>query len=460
WLALLAALCLLWAWRDAGRRRGALVALLLAVGIAAPVYLAMLTTPAPDGGLGRTLVTDAAELQRNVQNWLQAWRGYGDINPNHNIPNWPILDEVQAGLALAGLVAGWLVLRRRWEGLLLLALFLLALLPGLITLRTPQYIRAYGIIVPLALVIGAGARLLAGSPHARGARLRGALAAGLLLVSLGHSATVWHAWLREYRLVLYIDDRINTGMALIQAQTAPGTPIYFPYSGAAPATTIPFHPVADFHARAMQRPLVFFAFPDQPGVCFVTPRGPVVYLDLPNLVNQMARRAAAYGEVQRLGATPPDEVNVLLFTPAAALVDDWPGAARSDDALLLHTVSAPALTAAPGDTIAMDLGLRVLRPPARPLTFFVHLQGDPTPYEGGPLYAGGDAPLCAAALEPGRRPEETLVQRLTLTLPADLPPGAYHVAVGLYDPASGQRPPLVTATGDRRFYRAADITVR
>lgn len=47
-------------------------------------------------------------------------------------------------------------------------------------------------------------------------------------------------------------------------------------------------------------------------------------------------------------------------------------------------------------------------------------------------------------------PQRFLAQELLLPLPADLPPGTYQLAVGLYDPATGQRLPLeVSNPSDR-----------
>jgi hypothetical protein len=47
-----------------------------------------------------------------------------------------------------------------------------------------------------------------------------------------------------------------------------------------------------------------------------------------------------------------------------------------------------------------------------------------------------------------------------LTLPADLKPGPYRIIVGLYDPQTGQRLPLLDAAGKESGNEAAVATVQ
>ena len=43
---------------------------------------------------------------------------------------------------------------------------------------------------------------------------------------------------------------------------------------------------------------------------------------------------------------------------------------------------------------------------------------------------------------------EQILDEHTMLIPADLPPGEYSLAVGMYNPDSGARVPLVEGTGD------------
>jgi hypothetical protein len=85
------------------------------------------------------------------------------------------------------------------------------------------------------------------------------------------------------------------------------------------------------------------------------------------------------------------------------------------------------------------LALRLQWEPRAPLpadyTLFAHLIGP-----GGVRVAQVDLPLPTRSWEPGRYP----TVEVPLGVPADAAPGVYHLLVGLYDPASGQRLPLTT----------------
>lgn len=497
WLGLILLLCGLWAAFDQQRRRGAIGVICVALGMALPVWVAIQTNPLADGGLQRTTISTWDELIFNLQNWQQAWLGASDINPNNNYPGYPILDAPLASLAGWGIMSVWFVIRKKWYGLLLAALFVLSLLPSLITIRTPQYIRALGVVVPLALVTGAGAagiekaiqflirkriptsrlheqKNLPPPRHALESRLGGEVDSaistrrlrgkpplarfltGLVILALflWSAANTWHTfdrWLAEHRLVLWIDDRINFAMDFIKNNTPPNMPIYI--------AELDFHPVAEFHAYHLGRVVRYFAFSDVGDACFVTPRAAALYLDLPIVVNQLARRMADYGTVTPLYQHPNHEYNILQFTPQAAASSDWQDAAVMGGSFAVKALEPIQDAAEPGDTLTLFLGLRLKQPLTQPYTWFVHLQGSPTPYDGGEQYSAADTPLCAAAFESRRTPDETLIQKISLPIPADLAPGNYHVAIGLYDPVTGARLPIVSPDGETRFFRVVDVQV-
>jgi hypothetical protein len=538
WIALILGLCGLWAVFDSQRRKGTMGLIFMAIFMGLPVWIAIQTNPLSDGGLNRTLINSWDELIFNIQNWLQAWTNYSDLNPNNNYPAHPILDAPLAFLAGIGLISVWFVVRKKWYSVLLIAIFIVSLLPSLITLRTPQYIRALGVVVPLALVIGAGAvgtekSVLALQRFSKSAgqqkansekrsalstqQLQGAdslhregnfspplyevewglggedtikrglagedkntwdladqvklraryisplqrrfvlflvdcLLIALLLSSATHTWRTFDRWLAEYRLVLWIDDRINAAMAFIEKNTPPDMPIYI--------AELDFHPVAEFHAYHLQRDLRYFAFSDVEMPCFVMPREAAVYLDLPIVVNQLARRMADYGTVTPLYQQPENEYHILHFTPREDGLLDWQQAAFIGDSLAVQAVQPITENVKAGDTLTIYLGMRLQQPLPQHYTWFVHLQNIPTPYDGGIQHSAGDAPLCAAALETRRTPDETLIQTLHLPIPADLTAGDYHVAIGLYDPLTGTRLPINSPDGETRFFRVVDVEIK
>ncbi|HWQ14853.1 MAG TPA: glycosyltransferase family 39 protein [Roseiflexaceae bacterium] len=91
--------------------------------------------------------------------------------------------------------------------------------------------------------------------------------------------------------------------------------------------------------------------------------------------------------------------------------------------------------AAPGATVVFRLRWESRAAAPLDYTLFAHLIGP-----GGRRYAQVDLPLPTSSWQPGRYP----ATELPLAIPQDAPPGVYHMVIGLYEPATGQRLPLVT----------------
>jgi hypothetical protein len=74
-------------------------------------------------------------------------------------------------------------------------------------------------------------------------------------------------------------------------------------------------------------------------------------------------------------------------------------------------------------------------------TTFVHLVGpDGRPHGQVDQFAGG-APTTSWA------PGQVIVDEIALAVAADAPGGTYHIAVGMYDAASGGRLPVINGSG-------------
>ncbi len=94
-----------------------------------------------------------------------------------------------------------------------------------------------------------------------------------------------------------------------------------------------------------------------------------------------------------------------------------------------------------GDILHLGLDWHALAPVAEDYQVFVHLLS-----EGGQRWAQKDGPpLLGARPTSSWQPGERLTDRRGLLLPADLPPGSYHLRVGLYRLHDGNR--LLTAEG-------------
>ncbi len=99
--------------------------------------------------------------------------------------------------------------------------------------------------------------------------------------------------------------------------------------------------------------------------------------------------------------------------------------------------------ATPGDTLHLTLYWQAEGPTYLDYTVFVHLVGpDGRPHGQVDRFpAGGDAPTTSWA------PGQVIVDEIVLPVAADAPAGAYHIAVGMYDAASGGRLPLTDDSG-------------
>lgn len=97
----------------------------------------------------------------------------------------------------------------------------------------------------------------------------------------------------------------------------------------------------------------------------------------------------------------------------------------------------------PGDTLRIRLYWQAEGPTERDYTLFVHLLGpDGLPYGQVDRVPGdGTAPTSTWASR------QVITEEILLPVTANAPPGAYHVAVGFYDPIHGHRLPVTEPSG-------------
>lgn len=142
---------------------------------------------------------------------------------------------------------------------------------------------------------------------------------------------------------------------------------------------------------------------------------------------------------QDLGASPP-RYTVLQAVPKLEFLQN-PGVVRSvfGERVEMRLLEPIPSAARAGETVPVHLALRALRPPDQAYSVFVHLYGNPSPYEGGPLWAQADGPACGPYTANLWRTDEWVLTTFSLTLPEDLPPGRYQVGMGIYDSTTGIR---------------------
>jgi hypothetical protein len=105
-------------------------------------------------------------------------------------------------------------------------------------------------------------------------------------------------------------------------------------------------------------------------------------------------------------------------------------------------------TVAPGETLYLTLYWRVLAPLEEDYTVFSHLLGEHNPATGGPVWAGHDGqPDGGRYPTTAWQPGEIVLDVHPLAIPADAPPGEYHLEAGLYLLATMARLPARDAAG-------------
>ena len=129
------------------------------------------------------------------------------------------------------------------------------------------------------------------------------------------------------------------------------------------------------------------------------------------------------------------------------------------DVIHLRGFDLGTIEGAPGDTLPLTLTWQGDGPTDIDYTVFVHLVGpDGLPHGQLDVFpGGGSAPTSSWA------PGQVIVDELALPIAADAAPGTYHIAIGMYDAASGGRLPITDASGQRlpddRFILPIGITV-
>lgn len=381
-------------------------------------------------------VLDLQDIWTNFRLWGKAW--FGQIDPNN--PYFMSGPAVPAVLALP-FVIGLIVLplhARKRDSLFIAGLALFSFIPSLISDEAPHFMRAIGLSVPVAFFIGAGLWkiTLLIRRWTRGPLMLISMCPSVVLAGmagLGAYRYIRYAWVSHPQVFIMMEQHVNESANWIKTHVSPDTPVYFsPFALS--------HPVVAFR-RADLAPRPVGAFDSH--LCLVVPERPAVYVSVtlyePDFQQKLSRWAETSVLLQDPGASPP-RYTVLRTVPKPEFLQN-PGVVRAVfgeqvEVRLLEPI--PAAVSA-GETLSVPLALRALQPLDRAYSLFVHLYGDPTPYEGGPLWAQTDGPPCEPYPSLLWRTEEWVLNTFSLALPADLPSGRYQIGLGIYDSATGVR---------------------
>ncbi|MCD4814205.1 glycosyltransferase family 39 protein [bacterium] len=138
-------------------------------------------------------------LWRNIKTTLLMFHYFGDCNGRHNLPEAPMLSPIAGLLFGFGLIWSFMRLHRR-HTFLAVWWFLVALVPGFLTIEAPQSYRCIGAIVPVMLIMTFGLERLwqAVRELTEGMRIRPWLWVGLvLLVAVIGSRNLYDYFVRQ-----------------------------------------------------------------------------------------------------------------------------------------------------------------------------------------------------------------------------------------------------------------------
>ncbi len=143
---------------------------------------------------------------------------------------------------------------------------------------------------------------------------------------------------------------------------------------------------------------------------------------------------------------PPDDRRLVLYAGAQEqpLTETGVGIRFGDPAWVRLNGYGLPQTARPGGSLLVALEWESLAPVTQNYQVFVHLLDS----SGTKLAQRDGQPVLWLRPTSTWQTGERIVDRYGLLLPDDLPAGDYRVAVGLYDPATGERQPSSAGPGD------------
>jgi hypothetical protein len=386
-----------------------------------------------------------APLDQNIVKTLAGFSIYGDTEGMHNLPGRPALDPILSVFFIIGLMV--CLMRRRPAHLILIAWLIVFSAPVVLTGQAPLVRRWTGAQPAEAILIALGVVAVAQVVRDRFAAPVGRVLGSVAIVaSLAASAGLSiAAYFGPYaarpelfwgydggmtQVANYIRSRPDATVFLtpydrfyevvaITLAEARRSPAIQSYNGSAcalfPAVTTretDWVVITEKDARTL--PLLHHLFP----------AGRIVWqLDSP--VGPYARaysvppgQSAQLGLEQRDGADLGGKVRLIGFT--------LPRSARA------------------GETLSLTLALEASEPLGQSYKVFVHLRStDDT------VLAQDDRLPCNFTLnEADWRPGDVVLETYALPIPTDTPPGVYRVVLGMYQPESGTRLPVLESQLD------------
>lgn len=436
WILYAALLLLGWTLKDRKQCRGPAVALLVGALVSTPMWVYIYQHP--QDVLGRpqgVRVSNLAELAHGAHAWARVWFAPSD-DPGRYNPLGPVVDAGLIPFFVIGLFALWWAVRWKWQAIWLPGLALVSLLPSLLGRDAPHFLRAAGLTIPVAMVMGVGAWGMEQSLHRirrQSTPLGPLLVIPLMLTTAVLTYRGTGLWLHHPYVFLLMEQHVNQGANFIRTTVPEETPIYF-------SPFYPSHPIISFRSADLA-PRPVGAFDSR--LCLVVSETPAIYVSVtlyePDFEQKLSPWARTSVLFQDPGQYPP-RYTVFQAVPRAEFLQN-PGIVRAifGSRIEMRLLEPIPPTAPAGATVPIHLAFQALQPLDRAYSVFIHLYGDPTPYEGGPLWAQADRPACEPYFSNFWRTDGMIVQTFPLPLQPQTPSGRYLIGAGIYDSATGIR---------------------
>ena len=438
WILLTGMLLLGIVFTDRQRRLGALLTLCMAFLLALPMGLYFLDNPSLLLNRPTAVSTfSSGEILTNLNKWRLAWFTQGDTNLAFNLPGRPILGPIGGSLGAVGLGSLiWLKQYRR-KAALIIGYAIVAILPSLFSTFSPHFLRASGLIIPTAVVLGIGlwgVMLLA----QRVLRFQGPIIFLLPLLTIGYLAIQTYQdfqnkWLLHPEIFSLMEQHIGQSLAFLRDDESSTTPVYFtPFQSG--------HPVVRFaESQLGGRPVASFVS-DQ---CLVLPDSEATYVSLTMYEPNFANALGKFATVEPL-LTDTSNAADPRFTVFSAQINKnmlVSSPVHFGELLEVTLLSTLPTTFFPNQTIPITLGITPLQQIDMVPSLFVHLY-DVADTAVQTLITQADSQLCASYPAHLWRTDETIVQTFTLTLPPQMSSSIYQIALGIYHFPDGARLPI------------------
>jgi hypothetical protein len=383
-----------------------------------------------------------ASLQTSAQAWAAAPFVRGDPNIERNAPGRPLFDAAIGALWLIGIAGSALspgrIYRHRWFGPLVLAGLALTVVPSLVSYDPPHILRAIGLFVPSAILIGAAAAWLSAGRNAH--KLRIAAIAGLFMASFAVSLFDLPRWFNDP--AQYFDRHTFTHIAAdyFLKHTDPSRSVAFspeePYHDGLPDSAL------RFRAIGLRPRHISAANPD---TCMAIADASTIYADLSVSTRQtagsFAQRIAPFASTAPITAFTHVADAVTTYTQTIYAVTPTLGLLATADAVVigkqdeaifrLWTINAPTTVRA-GEALSMVVAMRALTGPAYNYRMDVSVIDQPDGYEGRNRWSLQDDFICVLYPANQWAQDQIVYRRVSARIPEDIPAGRYSLVLRVY----------------------------